>query len=162
MASPLPLGRRSRLRWNRAALIVLSTALLATCRSSQILLPPPGDSIALGTWGGDNAGMIVTDSQAHVHVGCTYGDMPGRVALDSVGRFSMAGSYLLRAYQIAVGPTLPAQFAGQLVGANLTFTVTVSDTIEKKTVILGPVTVTYATEPRLGPCPICRVPKRVS
>ena len=52
----------------------------------------------------------------------------------------------------------PAQFAGQLEGNRLTLTVTVSDTVEKKTVVLGPVTVTFGREPRMQQCPICRTP----
>ncbi|MGH7713356.1 MAG: hypothetical protein ACREOG_18860, partial [Gemmatimonadaceae bacterium] len=36
--------------------------------------------------------------------------------------------------------------------------VTVNDTVEKKTVVLGPVRVTFGREPRMQVCPICRSP----
>jgi hypothetical protein len=36
--------------------------------------------------------------------------------------------------------------------------VAVNDTIEKKLVALGPVTVTFGREPRMQQCPICRTP----
>src|SRR5207249_2183075 len=94
----------------------------------------------------------------HLHIKCTYGDVSGRVPIGANGQFDIAGSYTLRAYPIAVGPSVPARFTGRLDGSDVTVTVTVNDTVEKKTVVLGPVTVTYGKEPKLGPCPICRRP----
>lgn len=137
--------------------LLLSAGVAGAC--GRGLTPPAGDRLSTGMWGGDNAGLIVNDTIAHAHVGCTYGNFAAPVALDQDGRFNVPGSYLLRAYPIAVGPSLPAQFAGLVVGSRLTFTVAVNDTIEKKLVVLGPVTVTLGTDPRLGPCPICRVPQ---
>jgi hypothetical protein len=64
--------------------------------------------------------------------------------------------YVLRAYPIHIGPDLPAQFSGQVRDNRLTLRVVVNDTVEKKTVNLGPVTVTLGREPQMGPCPICR------
>ncbi len=121
--------------------------------------PPSGDTLAIGTWGGDNAGVIVTDTQGHVHIGCTFGDMPGDVALDEQGRFTVGGSYVLRAYPIMIGPSLPAQFSGRVSGRVLTLAVAVNDTVEKKLVSLGPITVLFGRTPTMGPCPICRVPR---
>jgi len=120
----------------------------------------PSGRLALGTWGGDNAGVIVTEEVTHVHVGCTFGDIPGRVRLDSEGRFTADGSYVLRAYPIQVGPELPAQFSGRVIGRRLTLAIAVNDTVEKKVVALGPVTVIHGHDPDLGPCPICAVPRR--
>jgi hypothetical protein len=65
---------------------------------------------------------------------------------------------MLRAFPIAVGPTVPAQFVGDIDGATATVTITVDDTVQKKTVVLGPVRVTYGEAPRLMPCPICKRP----
>jgi hypothetical protein len=114
------------------------------------------DSLALGTWGGENAGTIVGDTIVHVHIGCTFGDFRPPVALDQEGRFNVEGSYTLRAFPVAVGPSLPAVFSGVVNGNRLTISVAVNDTVEKKLVPLGPVTVVLGREPRLGPCPICR------
>lgn len=111
--------------------------------------------LTLGTWGGEGAGMIVADASMHLHVGCTYGDVSGRVPVVH-GDFDVAGSYMLRAYPIAVGPTVPARFVGKVVGRVATVTVTVDDTVQHATVVKGPVTVTLGEQPRLGPCPICR------
>lgn len=115
----------------------------------------PDGNLLTGTWGGENVSLIVEQDFAHVHVGCTNGDFSAPIAVDASGRVNVSGSYVLRAYPIQVGPSLPAQLAGQLSGRQLTFTVAVNDTVEKKLVVLGPVTVTSGRDPRMGPCPIC-------
>jgi hypothetical protein len=33
----------------------------------------------------------------------------------------------------------------------------VNDTIQKQLIVLGPVTVTFGREARMGPCPICEL-----
>jgi hypothetical protein len=146
----------------RLAASIGAIAFVTACDAGNTVLPVSDRRLALGTWGGENAGVIVSDSLAHVHVGCTFGDIPGPIPLDSGGRFSVNGSYMLRAFPIAVGPSLPAQFAGRVDGVRLTFTVTVNDTVENKVVVLGPTAVMLGQEPRMGPCPICRPPLRAS
>lgn len=138
---------------------LLAALLAGSCLDSS-LLPPSGTVLSLGSWGGENSGVIVTDSAAHVHVGCTFGDMPGNIPLDSDGRFTIDGSYVLQAYPVQLGPALPAQFSGRVVGRTLTLAIAVNDTVERKVVALGPITVVYGREPRMGPCPICRAPRR--
>ncbi len=141
------------------AVTFASVALLAfaACGSP---LPPVGDELESGTWGGVEAGVIVNDTVAHVHVGCTYGNFPAPVDLDDQGRLRVAGSYMLRAYPVAVGPEVPAEMTGTVRGDRLTFTVVVDDTVEKAQVTLGPATVRLGAEPQMGPCPICVVPRR--
>jgi hypothetical protein len=147
----------TRMRAWRLVLASLPT-LGGACGTGGPVLPPFTNRLSPGTWGGDDAGVIVNDAVAHVHVGCTYGNFPAPVPLDQNGRFSVPGEYLLRAYPIAVGPTMPAQLAGVIVAGTLTLTVAVNDTVEHTLVVLGPVTVTYGRAPRMGPCPICAVP----
>lgn len=113
-------------------------------------------ALAIGTWGGDTAGMIVGDTAMHLHIGCTYGNVSGRVAVAADGSFDVPGSYLLRAYPLAVGPTLPARFTGRVHGAMATVTATVNDTVNHVNVVRGPAEVTLGVEPRLVNCPICR------
>ncbi len=136
----------------------LALAVVVSACSSGTTAPPFDGTLALGTWGGENSGMIVSDTAMHLHVACTYGDVSGRISLASNGQFDVAGSYLLRAYPIAVGPTMPARFTGRVDGGKATVTVTVNDTVEHKSVVLGPVVVTWGTDPKMGPCPICRRP----
>lgn len=111
-----------------------------------------------GTWGGDNAGLIVTSTDVHVHIGCTLGDAVGPVRPDADGRFAAPGTYNVDAYPVNRGITHPATFSGQVVGQTMTLTVSLTDTAR----VLGPVTLTYGKEPKMGPCPICRVPKGIS
>jgi hypothetical protein len=91
-----------------------------------------------------------------VHINCTFGNFRVPVTVDERGRFSVAGTYVLRAYPVVVGPELPAQFSGEIDGSRLTLTVAVNDTVEKKAVQLGPVVVFRGALPRLDHCPICR------
>lgn len=128
-------------------------ALGARCPSDDPT--SPDGNLLTGTWGGENVSLMVEQDVAHVHVGCTNGDFTAPLAVDANGRVNVAGSYVLRAYPIQVGPSLPAQLAGVLSGRQLTFTVAVNDTVEKKLVVLGPVMVTLGRDPRMGPCPIC-------
>lgn len=107
-----------------------------------------------GTWGGDNAGLIVADTDVHVHIGCTLGDAVGPIRPDANGRFEVAATYNVDAYPVNRGITHPATFTGRIVGETMTLTVTLTDTAR----VLGPVTLTYGKEPQMGPCPICRVP----
>ena len=142
-----------------AAFVAFSAAtfLTVTCSDGAVGLP---DQLTLGTWGGDNAGVIATDTLTHVHIGCTFGDMPGPIDLDDTGRFTVDGTFVLQAYPVLVGPTLPAQFSGRVRGTTLTLAVAVNDTVSGTLVALGPVEVVYGRTPDMGPCPICLVPGR--
>ena len=106
-----------------------------------------------GRWGGDNAGLIVDNTTAHVHIGCTLGDATGPIRPDADGRFEAIGTYNVDAYPVDRGITHPARFTGRITGQTMTLTVTLTDTNQ----ILGPVTLIYGKEPKMGPCPICRV-----
>lgn len=143
-------ARRARFSW-----AVASVMLSLGCSGTVANLSPFSGQLAVGTWGGDASGMIVSDTSMHLHIGCTYGDVSGRVAVTN-GAFDVSGSYMLRAYPIAVGPTVPARFTGKVTGNVATITATVDDTVQHQTVVKGPVTVTLGETPRLGPCPICR------
>lgn len=142
-------GRRGALT---AAMVIVA------CSSSGISPLPLDGKLPLGTWGGDDAGMIVSDTAMHLHVGCTFGDVSGRITLAANGSFDVQGSYMLRAYPIAVGPSVPARFIGRVDGTVTTVTVTVNDTVQHATVVKGPVILQFGDEPRMGPCPICRRP----
>jgi hypothetical protein len=135
----------------------MAVTLLVACDGDSPA-GPARDSLRVGTWGGDSAGIIVNDTIVHVHINCTYGDFPGPVELDANGQFSVRGSYQLRAFPIVTGPTMPALFTGVLDGNELSGTVVVIDTIEIRLVGVGPVRVRFGREPELGPCPICAVP----
>ena len=115
----------------------------------------PEGQVVMGTWGGDNAGLIASDSSAHVHIGCTVGDTKQPIVTGPDGRFDEAGLYNVTAYPVYRGPDHPARFTGRVDGRIMTLTVSLTDTA----VTLGPVKLIYGAQPRMGPCPICRVPK---
>jgi hypothetical protein len=140
--------------------MVAGAILLPACTREGAILPPVDRGLAPGTWGGDNAGVLVSDSVAHVHVGCTNGDFPRPPQLDAQGRFSVTGSYQLRAYPVQRDPPVPAVLNGTVSGGMLTFTVAVNDTILKQQIMLGPKTVTFARDATMQACPICSKPER--
>lgn len=139
------------------ALAVASIATIA-CSSTTSGVPISDGVLPLGNWGGDSGAMIVSDTAMHLHIGCTFGDASGRIAVNQNGSVDVDGSYMLRAYPITIGPSVPAKFVGTLRGTTLTVTAIVTDTTTGKTVTRGPVTVTLGTNPRLLPCPVCRRP----
>ena len=136
----------------RIPAILLTLAVLACPTSTST----PITEVA-GTWGGDNAGLIVSGTDVHVHIGCTLGDAVGPISPDANGRFEASGTYNVDAYPVDRGIVHPASFTGQIAGQTMTLTVSLTDTGR----VLGPVTLVYGKEPKMGPCPICRVPKGI-
>jgi hypothetical protein len=129
-------------------------AVFLACNGTGSVQPGP---IEAGVWGGDNAGAIVTDSSAHVHIGCTAGDTKQPLVADSSGRFDVTGLYNITLYPVARGPDHPARFFGQTDGHVMSLAVILTDTA----VTLGPVELTFGQEPKMGPCPICRKPAEI-
>lgn len=135
------------------ALPVLVLLALAACRAGDPVLP---GGVVVGTWGGDNAGVIGSDSVAHVHIGCESGYTDGPVSVDHAGRFSVPGSFTVGAYPIGPGTTHPATFSGRVLGRVMVLTVELGDTARS----FGPVAVEFGEEPRMDPCPICATANR--
>jgi hypothetical protein len=106
----------------------------------------------MGTWGGEDAGLIVTADGAHAHVGCTLGDVAGEIPVDDRGRFDVAGTYDIDAFPIDRGILHPARFTGETDGRTLSFEVRLMDT--GQTFTSGPLVL--GREPRMRQCPICR------
>ena len=148
---PSPLRQLGAVATTIAALASLSCAATAP-------MVPADHLLTLGTFGGDSGGLIVGDTAMHLHVGCTFGDVSGRVPVDADGRFDVSGRYTLRAYPITVGPEVPARFTGSIDGDRIVIMATIDDTVEKRTVVRGPVSLRLGVDPKLGPCPICRRP----
>ena len=138
---------------NRVIVAGLAIVLLWDC---GVVSPRPSPGKVSGTWGGDNAGLIAEDTSAHAHIGCTYGNVHQQIVADASGKFDVPGEHDITAYPVDRGIQHPARYAGTILGQTMTLTVTLTDTA----VTLGPVQLTLGKEPRMGPCPICRV-KRV-
>lgn len=135
--------------------LVAALLVAASCRTGVWVLP---DGRVVGTWGGDNAGLIATDSSAHVHIGCESGDAAGPIQTDTHGDFEATGEFTVGAYPVGPGTTHPAVYRGHVVGKQMTLTVVLSDTTRQ----FGPVTLTYGVEPRMGPCPICTTEQAIA
>lgn len=133
--------------WARSALALLTIACGASGPSGLTSLP-------IGTWGGDDAGLIVRVTEAHAHIGCTKGDVEGPIPLDSEGRFDVSGLYNVDAYPVDRGIVHPARFFGRSDGRTLTLRVRLTDTGQT----LGPVELRLGREPSMRICPICRAP----
>lgn len=123
--------------------------LAAACQATT---PSTLGQVPIGTWGGDEAGLIVSDSEAHAHIGCTLGDIAGPIPLDSRGGFDVAGTYNVDAFPVDRGIRHPARFTGRTDGRTLTLAVRLTDTGQS----FGPVTLTKGVTPRMRNCPICR------
>ena len=136
-----------------AVALVAATAVFGPCDLTSPARPPKD---LAGTWGGQNAGLIADDSSAHVHIGCTWGNIHQQLVLDAQGQFDLPGEQDITAYPIDRGILHPARFHGRVSGGDMTLTITLTDT----TVTLGPVLLVYGKEPQMGPCPICRRPVR--
>lgn len=134
-------------RW----VIAVAVVAMSGCDSAS----GPAGPLVEGTWGGINAGLIASDTSAHVHIGCTVGDTKGAILAGPDGRFDVPGLFNITAYPVYRGPDHPARFTGRINGRIMTLTVTLTDT----SVSLGPVQLIYGKTPQMGPCPICRVPK---
>ena len=134
-----------------AVMLVVALGLLGPgfCETSSSGLK---DGVVLGTWGGENAAVIADDTSAHVHLGCTYGQVHQSIIADPAGFFDVPGEQNITAHPVDLGVMHPARFSGRVLHGSMTLTVTLTDT----TVTLGPVKLSYGKEPRMGPCPICR------
>jgi hypothetical protein len=142
----------------KVVIVGLVATIVLACSSSSSATAVTDGALALGTWGGDSSGLIVSDTAMHLHIGCTFGDASGRIPVGTNGQFDVRGSYMLRAYPIAVGPSVPARFVGHVDGGTATITAIIDDTVQHQSVTHGPVVVKFGDAPRLGPCPICRRP----
>ena len=131
--------------------VLLSLPVFLAC---SVATSTPITEVA-GTWGGNNTGLSVNGTDVHVHIGCTLGDAVGPIQPDTNGAFEATGTYNVDAYPVDRGIVHPATVRGRIVGHTMTLTVSLSDTAR----VLGPVTLVYGAEPKMGPCPICRVPK---
>ncbi|HEY2941443.1 MAG TPA: hypothetical protein VGN09_03325 [Vicinamibacteria bacterium] len=130
--------------------LVLGLALLGAgaCEASRV----GPETVPNGTWGGDDAGLIVTSEAAHAHIGCTLGDVAAPIALDAEGRFDLEVQWNVDAFPVDRGIRHPARLSGRTDGHTLTLAVRLSDTGQT----FGPVLLTLGTPPRMQNCPICR------
>ncbi|PYQ11425.1 MAG: hypothetical protein DMF80_21645 [Acidobacteria bacterium] len=132
----------------RGIALGLTLALAAACEASRTGL----GAVPVGTWGGEDAGLVVSADSSHAHIGCTLGDVTGPIPLDSEGRFDVAGQWNVDAFPIDRGILHPARLSGRTDGRSLSLAVRLTDTGQA----LGPVALTLGQPPHMRGCPICR------
>jgi len=110
------------------------------------------DTVPVGTWGGDDSGLLVRADGAHAHIGCTLGDVTGPIPVDAGGGFDVTGQWNVDAYPVDRGIFHPARLSGWTDGRTLTLSVLLTDTGR----VLGPARLAFGREPQMQNCPICR------
>lgn len=131
---------------------LLAALLIAACGRGH----ETPSALPLGTWGGSDAGVIVFIDRVHVHIGCTYGDIAGRIPIGAGGAFEVTGQHNVNAFPVDLGIFHPARYSGRLSGDDrLTLEAVLLDTGQR----LGPIEAFLGREPMLRECPICAAPK---
>ena len=125
----------------------IALLLAGACEASRVL-----DTVPAGTWGGDDAGLIVSAEGAHAHIGCTIGEVEGPIPLDAEGRFDLDVQWNVDAFPVDRGIRHPARLSGRTDGHTMSLAVRLTDTGQS----LGPAMVTFGRQPRMQDCPICR------
>jgi ketosteroid isomerase-like protein len=104
-----------------------------------------------GNWGGDHAGMQVTDRAASLDFDCARGSIDGPITPDDQGRFDVPGTYV----QEGPGPTRPdqlrgkpARYRGKVEGNTMTLSVELSGA----DVSIGTFTLVRDRLPRIRKC----------
>jgi hypothetical protein len=133
----------------RATWILVTCGVLAMLRSQAAA---SGADVPSGTWAGEHIVLEVTSAGATVEFDCAHGTLDAPLALDSGGRFDVAGSFSPE----RGGPTrgdstsraVPARYTGSLKDSTLTVTVVLTES--KDTV--GVFTLRHGAKPRLFKC----------
>jgi hypothetical protein len=104
-----------------------------------------------GNWGGEGAGLQITEDGAQLFFDCAKGSIEGPITPDEDGRFEVTGKYIRE----GPGPTRPeqtqgvgARYLGQLEGNTLTLSIRL--TLSRD--VLGPFTLTRNRMPRVREC----------
>src|SRR2546422_7978689 len=107
-----------------ALTLAAAAAVLGPCDPTGV--KPPKD--LAGMWGGDNAALMADDTSAHIHIGCTYGNVHQQIIPDAEGRFDVQGEHNNTAHPVDRGILHPPRFVGRVSGGNMTMPATLTDT----------------------------------
>jgi hypothetical protein len=140
-----------------------TTALGLVAAAAFLAAPTPGHPSAgpspeqkkpatlSGSWGGEGAGLQITEGGAQLFFDCAKGSIEGAITPDEDGRFEMAGRYVRE----GPGPARPeqtqgvgARYLGQVDGNTLTLSVRLIVSHE----VLGPFTLTRNRMARVREC----------
>lgn len=128
----------------------------ATTRDAARAAVEKMDRARNGMWGGKGISLQVTDAGATIEYDCAHGAIKQPLALDAHGKFDLKGEYVAE----SGGPerfgtpsdnksnARPARYTGTVSGAEMTLTVTLTDTQEE----VGTFTLAHGTTPRIVKC----------
>jgi hypothetical protein len=134
----------------------MTAHLLAAGLAFQLLAvavpPEPTKRAPLkGNWGGEGAGLQITENGAQLFFDCAKGSIEVPITPDEDGRFEVTGRYVKE----GPGPTRPeqtqgvgARYLGQLEGNTLTLSIRLPLSRD----VLGPFTLTRNRMPRVREC----------
>jgi hypothetical protein len=108
------------MRAKPAVALLAAAAVLGVspCHSAPSGTP---DGVVHGTFGGENAALLADDTSAHVHIGCTYGQVHQALVPDAFGYFDVPGEHNITAHPVDLGIMHPARFSGRMVGGRIRF-----------------------------------------
>lgn len=102
--------------------------------SSKATMQEP-KRVATGTWGGQDIGLNVTDTNAEVQFSCAHGTIDQTLKLDGQGRFSAKGTFTAETPGPVREDRLPkaqsALYEGRVEDQQMTLTVTIIETKER-------------------------------
>jgi hypothetical protein len=132
---------------------LLASALALAFLGLGMTAPPEPTKRAplKGNWGGEGAGIEVTEEGARLFFDCAKGSIDVPVTPDDDGRFEVTGRYVKE----GPGPTRPeqtqgvgARYLGSLEGNTLTLSIRLTLSHD----VLGPYTLTRNRMPRVRAC----------
>ncbi len=146
-----PPYRNPRRALSLASLLSIAL-LLAACSDSSSVTGLKDGKLRLGTWGGDHAGLTVTNDGGTLEYDCAAGTIEQPFLVDAAGRFDLVGTHV-RGHG---GPIRldeqpdrhPARYTGTTDGRTMTLTVTMTDLDQR----VGTFTLTFGASPRIVRC----------
>lgn len=118
------------------SLLLLTLWQSGFCRSVKMAtVSSEKHPVAVGTWGGQNVQLDVTEDGVRIRFSCARGSIERPLTLDAEGRFSAKGTFVAG----AVGPSReddppksrPAVYSGVVRDKVMTLTVAVADSKEE-------------------------------
>lgn len=124
-----------------------------SCKSAQTeTMPKEQNRVTIGTWGGQNIRLNLTDSGAELQFSCAHGTINQPLTVDDEGRFNAKGTFVAE----TPGPlredrppkTQPALYEGSVKNQDMTLKVTITETKEK----VGEFTLKHGSVGRVHRC----------
>jgi hypothetical protein len=128
----------TRWRLRAASLLILLMVLLPSACGDSVTGPREG-RVRSGIWGGDAAGLMVTEAGAAANFTCGVGRIEQALRVDVRGRFDVTGVYFDAGGPVRENNPHPARFVGRADAKSLELTVQLLDSGR----VLGPFSLSF-------------------